>query len=466
MLGWGWLLMGVMGAQAEPANPPATPQPVQRPQVVRPLPGSLDAVPVLNSNSPEIVQQEGILVSTFPGVGKRSPSAHLNRSFQGRFDVFAHHIARGESPGSGLPVDLRSLYVATVVGNADPVRPATVRLLQGASYLSQPDAPFIDLPPMLDTPSGTVYAGPGSRVVDDVLRGRRQASLPDRVTIPPGEVVVLTSLPIPVRSLQPPLNGRSMLLRLDSDRPVYVATLALFGRPAADGTEQAPTEADWRSLLVQGNLAGPREEPPTPPGAPGTLRYGRVAGVSVGSRWRATLSDHAGATRLSIPAAGAAVSYGISTLVAGSLGTGQVQTAPMAAYYPDTAWAAHGNYGIEYDLTLPLHNPTTQPQRVAIALETPIKFDGAAPGLQFFEPLPTAVFFRGTVRIRYPDDRNLPQTRYVHLVQRRGQPGEPLATVLVPPGADRWVQVSLIYPPDATPPQVLTLQTLGVLGDQ
>jgi hypothetical protein len=138
----------------------------------------------------------------------------------------------------------------------------------------------------------------------------------------------------------------------------------------------------------------------------------------------------------------------------------------MAAYYPDTAWAAHGNYGIEYDLTLPLHNPTTQPQRVAIALETPIKFDGAAPGLQFFEPLPTAVFFRGTVRIRYPDDRNLPQTRYVHLVQRRGQPGEPLATVLVPPGADRWVQVSLIYPPDATPPQVLTLQTLDALGDQ
>ncbi len=457
----GWLVAGAIGAQGlPPTTPPPTPRPVLRPQEVRPLPGGLDAVPVVNSNSPEVVQQEGILLSTFPGAGMATPTAHLNRAFQGRFDVFAHHIARAESPGPGQPIDLRSLYVGIVLGNADPDRPATVRVLQGASYLSQPDAPFIALPSIVDTPSGTVYAGPGSRAVDEVLRGRRQASLPDRVTIPPGGMVVLTGLPIPVRSLNPPLNGRSTLLRLDSDRPVYAATLALFGRSGPSDTEQPPSDQDWRSILVSGGLAGPREQPPTAPGERGSLRYGRVAGVAIGSRWRAMLTDGPQASRLSIPATGAALSYGISTLVAGQLGTGQIQTAPMAAYYPDTAWAAHGNYGIEYDLTLPLHNPTDRPQRVAIALETPIKFDAPASGLQFFEPLPTAVFFRGTARIRYPDDRGLPQTRYVHLVQRRGQAGDPLAVVTLPPKGDRLVQVNLIYPPDATPPQTLTLKTL------
>ncbi|MBD2160122.1 DUF3370 domain-containing protein [Limnothrix sp. FACHB-1083] len=456
-----WLLAGIVGAQGLPPGTPApSPSPNLRPQEVRSLPGHLDAVPVLNSNSPEIVQQAGILLSTFPPAGMRSPEAHLNQVFQGRFDIFAHHIAKAAATGPDGAIDLRSLYVGIVLGNADPNRSATVRVLQGASYLSQPDAPFIALPPMVDNPIGQVYSGPGSRAVDWVLRGRRQADLPDRVTIPPGETVVLTSLPIPVRSLNPPLNGRSTLLRLDSDRPVYAATLARFAQATSDGGEQPPTEADWRSTLTTGTLSGPREPVPTAPGAPGPLRYGRVAGVAIGSRWRAIVTDGPNNPRLSIPAPGAAFSYGVSTLVAGRLGTEQVQTAPIVARYPDTAWAAHGNYGIEYDLTLPLHNPTAQPQTVAIALETPVKFDAPAPGLQFFDPLPNSVFFRGTVRIRYPDDRGLPQTRYVHLVQRRGEPGQPLATVQLPPQGDRLVQVSLIYPPDATPPQVLTLQTL------
>jgi len=39
------------------------------------------------------------------------------------------------------------------------------------------------------------------------------------------------------------------------------------------------------------------------------------------------------------------------------------------------------------------------------------------------------VFFRGTVRLRYNDDQGLPQTQYVHLVQRRGQLGEPLVVL-------------------------------------
>ena len=111
-----------------------------RPVQVRPLPNQLDQVPVFNSNSPELLLGEGILLSTFPPQEKSFPSAHLNYAFQGRFDIFAHHIARGN-----FPDNLRTLYLGILLHNPSP-NPVTVKILQGASYLSQPDAAFIDLP--------------------------------------------------------------------------------------------------------------------------------------------------------------------------------------------------------------------------------------------------------------------------------------------------------------------------------
>jgi hypothetical protein len=47
----------------------------------------------------------------------------------------------------------------------------------------------------------------------------------------------------------------------------------------------------------------------------------------------------------------------------------------------------------------------------------------------------------------------------VHLIQRRGQEGEALATLKMPSGDRRLVQVDFLYPPDATPPQVLTVRS-------
>ncbi|MGB7893662.1 MAG: DUF3370 family protein, partial [Microcoleus sp.] len=46
-----------------------------------------------------------------------------------------------------------------------------------------------------------------------------------------------------------------------------------------------------------------------------------------------------------------------------------------------------------------------------------------------------------------------------HIVQRRGQQGEPLVNVNMKPGERRLVQVDFLYPPDATPPQVLTVRS-------
>lgn len=449
------LVSSLLLAQAVPPPTPV-PQEIVIPQQTRPLPGQLDTVPVFNSNNPEVVKTEGILLSTFPPQGKRVAAAHLNFPFQGRFDLFSHHIARAIE----TPNDLRTLYQGAIVYNPSS-RPVTVDVLQAASYLSQPDAAFIELAPLLANQLSNVYAGPGDRAVNQVLRGRRQSGWPAQLVIPPKQSRMLMNHPIPVRSLTPPLNGRSTLMRLRSDGPVYMANLAMFAKLNPDGGERAPTLEEWQTLLETGDLAGPREAAPSPPdNLTGPEIYGRVAAVAQGSVWRSLITDP-GKPYLAIAQRGRAFSYGLSTLLAGKMGTGQNQSAKLLVRYPDSAYQAHGNYGVEYNLTLPLYNNTGEPQIVNVLLQTPIKEDKLSKsGLRFRQPPYPSVFFRGTVRIRYNDDYGLPRTKYWHLVQQRGQMGEPLVQLKMPPGDRRLVQVDFLYPPDATPPQMLTIQTL------
>jgi len=440
---------------AQTTTPTPAPVEVLQPQQVRPLPGKLDDVPVFNSNSPELVLKEGILLSTFRGKGKKVPSAHLNFPFKGRFDIFAHHVAKASTPD-----DLRTLYLGIMLHNPTS-QPVTVNVIHAASYLSQPDAPFIDLPSQKNNYFGTVFSGPGSRVTSDVLRKRRQSTIPAQLTIPPGKSRMIMNAPIPVKELEPPINGRSTLMRLWSSGKVHAASLAMFAPTNTNGSEGPPTLQEWQNLLNNGDLAGPRDKAPTPPkDINKPIIYGRVSGVAKGSQWNSLVVDNPKKTYLTIPQLGEAFSYGIATLHRGTLGTEQIQSAKMLARYPDTAYYAHGNYGIWYSLQLPLLNKSSAPQTVKVSLQTPIKEDKLTKdGLRFFDNPSKRVFFRGTVRVRYTDDRGLPRTRYLHLVQNRGQKGEPLTILNMKPGGKRLVEVDLLYPPDATPPQVLTVET-------
>ncbi len=440
-------------AQTTPLPP--QPEEVVQQQEVRPLPGQLDNVPVFNSNSPELVLKEGILLSTFPADGKKVPQAHLNFPFRGRFDIFAHHIARAEPPDN-----LRTLYLGIILHN--PTKQSVkVNVLQGASYLSQPDAPFVELPTFSQNPLGTVFAGPGDRVMTDVLRGMRQQIFPAQIIIPPGQSQMLLNQPIPVKELTPPLNGRSTLIHLQSNGTVYAASLAMFAPTNPDGSERSPSVQEWQNLLNNGDLAGPRDKIPTPPeniGKP--IIYGRVAGVAQGSEWKALLVDRPQAKYLTIPQPGQAFSYALSTIPAGSLGTNQIQSAPMLVRYPDTAYRAHGNYGIQYSLKLPLYNNTQSRRIVTISMQTPLKEDRLVNrGLRFLSTPGPQVLFRGTVQVRYKDEQGKPQTKLLHLVQKRGQVGEALALLNLKAGDRSEVEVDFLYPPDATPPQVLTVTT-------
>ena len=420
-------------------------QPIIQPLLVRPLSGALNNIPVFNSNSPELVLGEGILLSTFPGRNKVTPQAHLNFAFNGRFDLFAHHVAKPPREN-----DLRTLYLGIIVHNPTQ-KSVTLNILQAASYLSQPDAPFIELPSQVE--GNKSYSGPGSRVMGEILQGKRQDIFPPEITIPAGESRMLINLPIPVQELTPRLNGRSTYMRLSSNEPVYLASLAMY----AENDHTPPSLSEWEKLLVHGQLSIPRDLAPTPPDATGKIIYGRVAGVSQGNLWKTDLVDSDESKILTIPDVGESFSYGLSTLVGGRLGTNQVQSAPMLVRYPDTAYRAHGNYGVQYSLTLPLYNPNQEIKTVSLAIATPIKQD--TPGVKFLDNPGERVFFRGMVQVKYNDNRGVPRLKYVHLVQKQGERGEDLLKLKMPPQSRNLVSVDFLYPPDATPPQILTIRT-------
>ncbi|MBE9061437.1 DUF3370 domain-containing protein [cf. Phormidesmis sp. LEGE 11477] len=447
------------------------------PQEVRSLPGQLDTVPVFNSNSPEIIESDGILLSTFPPRGKGTPSAHLNYPLSGRFDIFSHHVARGQDDQ-----DDRTVYEGIIVHNPGS-QAITLSVREGASYISQ-ESPWNEIASGTSNLYSDSFSGPGSRIVNDILRDRRHPALPDRVTIAPRTTHLLLNAPIPLRRLNVPtdgthpagslitppprnvssgegprLNGRSTLIRVHSSGPVYVASLAMHA-PQVDGNEQVPTLDEWKHLLFRGQLSEPRDQPPSRPGSRANpFRYGRVSGISRGSQWRATLSDR-NRDQLTIPRPGEQFSYGISTLERNTLGTGQIQSAPILARYRDTAYRANGNYGVEYNLTLPLHNATQRPQTIALSVQTPIQNDSLKDALQFYQSPKNRVFFRGTVLFIYREDDGRSRAAFTYLEQNQGQQGQPLVTMTLAPGEQRDVNVQFLYPPDATPPQVLTVSTL------
>ncbi|MEB3234981.1 MAG: DUF3370 domain-containing protein [Cyanobacteriota bacterium] len=442
LVGWPPL---TLVAQQSPA--PATS--LLRPQAVLPLPGSLDAVPLLNDNNPELITGPGILLSSFDGAVRGVSEAHLNVPLSGRFDLFSHHVYAGK------PETLDSTLWLAVVAAPRGDQAVQLTLLAGGTALSQsldpaqPGAPFIPLPSVMAQGITPVYSGPGSRVATELLSRTPVPLLPQQWTLPPGQLSTLLVLPIPVRGLDPLLNGRNLQLRFKSDGPLSLATLAAFGP-----NDQPPAAETWAGLL-EGPLS-PREHKASPKGASGPMIYSRVSGIQRGSTWTGRLTDP-GKPYLS--ASRAPLSWPIASLERGSLGTAQVQTAALQSFYPGTAWAAHGNYGVEYDLTLPLRNTGTRPVVLQLAFEAPLKGDQPAGGLRFLSNPSKAVMFRGTVEVSGLDGPGgRPAGRQgFHLVLRNGQQGPVLGTVSLAPLRERQLRVRLIYPADATPPQVLSL---------
>ena len=169
---------------------------ILRKQQVRPLPGSLDSVLMVNDNNPELIQNDGILLSTFPGQSDGSISAQLN----GRFDLFSHHVYAGDEEGSLKSTLWLALLVAPVGGN-----PVELTLLNGSTSLSQAtedgqtQSPFLPLPTLMAETTDVVASGPGSRVAGDLLAGRTAQEFGQtQWQLKPGQPTAVMVLPVPV----------------------------------------------------------------------------------------------------------------------------------------------------------------------------------------------------------------------------------------------------------------------------
>jgi hypothetical protein len=419
---------------------------------ILPLPGGLDTTPFFSCNSPEIVLESGVLLSTFPKEGMKHPDAHLDHAMSGRFDVFFHHVTNATKTGTK-----RTLCLGMVMANASKEK-VHVKLLQAISYATKPDAPFRELPTVLDNEKGTIYAGPGDRVMLDMLKGRKQMDCQDEFTLNPGEMRVIYSLPMPVKNLKNPLNGRTGMIRIQTDGPVHLASLSAFTKKFFFW-ENRPDIKVWKEVLEAQPLVHPRDKVPTEPGARGALVYGRVAGIARGSSWHGTITNDAANTKMSLKP-DEMFSYAMNTLIGGTFGTNQVQAAPMTVRYFDTAYQSHGNYGLLYDLNIPLANETDAPLVAGISFQSPIKDWGKGDSLQFFPLPPESVVFRGTVSFDWTDEAKKHHQQFTHLVEKRGQNVQPLIEFALKPHSTQDVHFKYLYPADCTPPHVLTVTTV------
>ena len=417
-------------------------------QEVRPLPGSLDKILMINDNNPELITEDGILLSTFPDGDHSSIPIEIN----GRFDLFSHHVYAGNDD------DFNStLWLALLIAPLGD-KTANITLLEGSTSLSQSTAkdqtasPFLPLPTIMRNTTVSISSGPGSRVAGDIIAGRQAKELNTKSwEIKPGDPKSILQLPIPVEGLDPLLNGRNLHLRLHSSAPVSIALIASHGK---NGN---PPDKNNLLRLLRNRKLSTKEHPPTPRGVKGSIIYSRVSGVQIGSTWKTNITDK-GKSFLSAPIK--TLSWPISSLIRGTLGTNQIQTAELAVIYPGTAWAAHGNYGVEYNLTLPIKNEEKKTTTLEFSIDSPIKTDKQIGGLKFRKNNNGPIMFRGPIAISGLEtlEGKAIGKQIVHLVLREGQKGPSLGRQTLIPGERKMVNLRLVYPADATPPQVLTVR--------
>jgi hypothetical protein len=415
--------------------------------IVRPLPGQLDSVEMFNSNSPEVVKGSGILVSTFPSLNMAHPDAHLNLPLNGEVNFFLHHINNRVDEK-----DLKTVHIALLVYNSSDHK-ANVKVLSSASHLSQPDAPFISLPAFENNDRGDIWSGPGDRAMSEVLRGKRDEQLSKpKIEIGPHQYGLLLNQAIPVDKLVPPINGRSALIKIETDQPLFAATLSSL----QNNGDESPSPEQWQQILQQSDLVTPREKAATEPEKKGSIIYGRVAGVQKGSLWLSNIVNSEDGKYFDV-ADIKTLNFPISTVPGHTFDTGQVQSAPLVVRNADTAYLANGNYAVHYSLRIPLRNQSSTGRLVTIAMQNP--YSDTKNNFYFLTTPSSRVFFRGSVKVT-SGTSDKPQVHFFHLVLHQGESGEAIFSKEVTASATENVQVDLYYPPDATPPQTISIESV------
>ncbi len=448
VLVWVTLFLNACGWSLQQQMPTEPQQPSQLALQVAALPGGLDNRLVLHSNNPERIETSGVLLSTRMQAG----DAFLNQALQGEFGLFLHHIARtpvlsGEQIYLGLvasrPVESASESVA-------------LELLRGNTFLTRPDAPFVALPPLQDNPKGQVYAGPGDRLA---LAEVKQASNLNPTQWQISEPHLLYSWPLPTNPLLlvQQDNALSGLLHFRSSQDLDLSLVAIKAN-------HPPELADYLKLLAQGQRAGPAEASatlydPQQPLAGGSFRYGRVAGLVQGRQWQGQIQ--LAPEQISQLDNGIALAWPVASLYLKRYDSGQNQSAAVLKRLPGAAIESQGNYGVHYrvELVLPASEKSRR-YRLTLAQPQSVKAGKAV----FLTPPATQVTFRGSLQLSESlSDSATPKQTTTHLVLHAGERPAPFWQHTLPAGTSGSILLEWVYPPDATPPQLLLLESEALL---
>ncbi len=390
------------------------------------------AVQQLNNNHPEIItslKDGNIAISTLSG----TPTG-LNHSFNGVFRLFSSNQNR---TGATL--------MQTVALRNPSDRPVTVTVSAWATTNTS-EAPYQDPSKRAD---GTAFEnletlqrgstvtpnGPGQYNAARILLGDNELPPQSRkVTIPPGGTVTLPSASLP--------NGNELITQgnLHSNGPVQVGIVY---------NTNTPTAAQVEKQLQTGSRLGTshHDKVPTPLGAPGAIIFGRVAGVTETSTYRGVMSNSQDHSRYLVTGAGEQ-SFAFNTKRGVDLGTGRNEAARMIARNDNAAYESPLNYGAELNLGGAFHNPTNQPQRVQLFLDSPVSSNDSR-------------VMRGSFEVKLRTSEGAPpQTQTVTVSQAQQTRGKtPLLEFTLQPGASAQVDLRTVYGANNTGPQAIRVVT-------
>lgn len=393
----------------------------------------------LQSNHPERIRRlpgplGAIALSTLSPRGRLHPEAHLDHAFSGPFRVLVSHQNR-------TGARLWQTLVLHNPGSTDV--DVTVDALAGTDTT---EAPYFDLggrafPALAPNPGASTANGPGDRTATRILLGDNEG--PPAGRVPAGQTRILHT------QSHPADKELVTQAELYSDAPVQAAVVY---------TPTEPTPAALERLLSQGALLprSPDDPVATPPGAPGALIYGRVAGVVARSTFVGALTnDRAYRRFLTVP--GCERRYAFNTRRGGpkvDLGTGVDQAAPLAVgpggrplRYSDAAYANNGNYGAEFVVHVEMHNPTSRGTLSRLCIDTPASIGGGV-----------SRALRNTLAVSL--DGGPPAYWYANQAVGTISP-DPCIEVSVAPGGTRHVKLRLFYAANNTSPHTLRIKTEG-----
>jgi hypothetical protein len=423
---------------------------------VIPLPGKLNDILQINSNNPEILSEEGIILSTFPEENRKFANAHLNYAIEGRFDIFTHHIGLRKDIG-----DFTLLYQGILMQNASN-KEATIKIIKSSFYNNYPDAPFIDnMDSNIRNDEGIIFSGTGDRVAQDIIRNKNLLGIQE-IKLKPYEYYLLLNEPFYVFPFLS-RNAKTVHFSLETNSPIYIANLSMYERNKLFfWKDSKPSLNDWIDLLNNSNLLQQRDKIATPledfnEDLSLPFFYSRVSGIVIGNKWESKITNNQ--ELFYIPGKNQGIAYVINSLFRNTYGTKQNQSANILKRYENTSYQSYGNYGIEYEIEIPLYNHFNEYQLISINFSSPIRFipDEEKDFIEFYRYPENKINFRGDIKIEYENFLKNKVTKYIHLVQRFGEEGLPIASFLIAPNEKRNLKINFIYPADCTPPHTLII---------